>query len=93
MTVFLTAEHLLTVAEQRATNARPAVIGGVSSRDVADFRHVVRNAAVGAVLHVPAPMAQTDSFPCVGQLQDGTRLFQGFSHPGVNSDDWARIAD
>ena len=93
MTTFFTAEQLLTIAEDRATAGNPAVIGGIYSRDLADFRHAVRTAAVGAVLHIPGAMAQTDSFPCVGQLQDGTRLFQDYSHPGIDADEWALIAD
>lgn len=94
MANFFTAEQLLYIAEDRATNGNPAVIGGIYSNDlVADFRHAVRTANVGAVLHIPGAMAQTDHYPCVGQLPDGTRLFQDFGHPNIDADDWALIVD
>lgn len=41
MTAFLSAEDLLIIAERNATRARPAVIGNMSSNDLADFRHFV----------------------------------------------------
>ncbi|MGA0021025.1 hypothetical protein [Vulcanococcus sp.] len=90
---FFTAEQLLTIAEDRATNARPACIGGLNTNDLGDFRHAVRNAAAGALLHIPGACAQTDTFPCVGQLEDGTRLFADGRHPGVDAADWAAIVD
>ena len=93
MVVLLTAEQVLTDAEARSCRVNPARIGSVDSNDLADFRHAVRYAAVGAVIHVPAPQAQTDHYPCVGQLSDGTRVFAVETHPGVDAGEWSSIAD
>jgi hypothetical protein len=100
MTTFFTAEEVLTIAEQKAERAstayqrqQAAVIGGIYISDLADFRHAVRCAAVGSVLHVAGCQAQTDHYPCVGELSDGTRLYEAQVHPGIDADEWARIVD
>ena len=100
MTTLLTAEEVLTIAEQKADQAsteymrkQAAVIGATYISDLADFRHAVRHAATGAVLHIAGCMAQTDHYPCVAQLTDGTRLYEAHVHPGIDADEWASIVD
>lgn len=97
---FLTAEEVLTRAEAALENAstpymreQAARIGGIRITDLADFRHAVRTAEVGALVSVSGCQAQFDFYPCVGQLQDGTRLFSDESHPGIDAEEWALIAD
>jgi hypothetical protein len=94
MTTLLTAEEVLTIAEQKADQAssaymrkQSAVIGAIYISDLADFRHAVRYAATGAVLHIAGCMAQTDHYPCVAQLTDGTRLYEAHVHPGIDADE------
>lgn len=90
METLLTAEEVLTVAE----GARgPARIGGLDSREVADFRHAVRYAVDGAVVHVPAAMAQTDHYVAVAQLADGTRLYRAVLSAAPSTYEWSRIAN
>ena len=100
MTTLLTAEEVLTIAEQKADRAstaymrkHAAVIGAINISDLADFRHEVRYAATGAVLHVAGCMAQTDHYVCAGELSDGTRLYEAHVHPGVDAEEWALIVD
>jgi hypothetical protein len=100
MTTLLTAEEVLTIAEQKADQAsteymrkQAAVIGATYISDLADFRHAVRYAATGAVLHIAGCMAQTDHYPCVAQLTDGTRLYEAHVHPGIDADEWDSIVD
>jgi hypothetical protein len=100
MTTILTAEEVLTIAEKKADDAstaymrrQAAVIGAIYISDLADFRHAVRYAAEGAVLHIAGCMAQTDHYPCVGQLSDGTRLYEAHIHPGIDADEWSLIVD
>ena len=100
MATFLTAEEVLTIAEQAADRAstpymrkQSAVIGAIYVSDLADFRHAVRTATVGVVLHVSGCMAQFDHYPCVGHLSDGTPLFTAEVHPGIDADEWSAIVD
>lgn len=100
MTTILTAEEVLTIAERKADNAsseytrkNAAVIGSLCISDLASFRHAVRYAAVGAVLHVAGCMAQTDHYTCIGELTDGVRLYSAAVHPGIDADEWAAIVD
>lgn len=97
---FLTAEQVLTIAEDKLDQAstdymrqHAAVIGCISVADLADFRHAVRNAGQGAIVHVSGCMAQLDHYTCEGQLSDGTRLFSAMVHGGIDADDWAMIVD
>jgi hypothetical protein len=89
MATFLTAEEVLTIAE----NKQSAVIGTTCISDLADFRHAVRYAATGAVLHIAGCMAQTDHYLCVAQLTDGTRLYEAHVHPGIDANEWSAIVD
>jgi hypothetical protein len=97
---FLIAEQVLTIAEQRLSKAstpymrkQAACIGAIDITDLADFRHAVRTAAVGAVVHVSGCMAQFDHYTCAGELSDGTRLFTADVHPGIDADEWSAIVD
>jgi TPP-dependent indolepyruvate ferredoxin oxidoreductase alpha subunit len=89
MATFLTAEEVLTIAE----NKQSAAIGTTYISDLADFRHAVRHAATGAVLHIAGCMAQTDHYSCVAQLTDGTRLYEAHVHPGIDANEWSAIVD
>lgn len=100
MTTLLTAEEVLSIAEAKADQAstpymrkNAAVVGATYITDLADFRHAVRNASVGTSVHIAGCMAQTDHYPCVGQLSDGTRLFEAQIHPGVDLDEWSTWVD
>ncbi len=100
MSTFLTAEEVLTIAEAKADSASTAYqrktaasIGGLYISDLADFRHAVRYAATGAVLHVAGCMAQTDHYTCVGELSDGTRLYQCQAGAAISADEWSQIVD
>jgi len=100
MATTLTAEEVLTIAEQAAERAstpymrkQSAVIGTTYISDLADFRHAVRHAATGAVLHIAGCMAQTDHYICVAQLTDGTRLYEAHVHPGIDANEWSAIVD
>jgi hypothetical protein len=100
MTAILTAEEVLAIAESKANQAstaygrqQAAVIGAVYITDLADFRHAVRYAVTGAVVHVAGCMAQTDHYTCIGELTDGVRLYSPAVHPGIEAAEWAAIAD
>lgn len=78
--VFRTAEQVITVVEGAKKYGTPSQIGALDSRDVADFRHAVRNAAEGTVVYVPVESDATAPgawlhYEVVGRLMDGTRLY------------------
>jgi hypothetical protein len=100
MATLLTAEEVLTLAEgELARSSTPymrqhaATIGAISVADLADFRHAVRHACLDALVSVSGCQGQFDFYPCVGQLQDGTRIFKDESHPGIDADEWSAIVD
>jgi hypothetical protein len=94
MTAILTDEEVLAIAESKADQAstaygrqQAAVIGAVYITDLADFRHAVRHAATGAVVHVAGCMAQFDHYTCIGELTDGVKLYNAAVHPGIETDE------
>jgi hypothetical protein len=100
VTSILTAEEVLVIAESKADQAstaygrqQAAVIGAVYITDLADFRHAVRHAATGAVVHVAGCMAQFDHYTCIGELTDGVRLYSPAVQPGIEAAEWAAIVD
>lgn len=100
METLLTAEEVLNIAEEVADRAstpymrkHSAVIGAIYIDEIADFRHAVRSATDGAVLHIQGCMAQFDHYPCIGRLSDGTPVFKAEVHPGIDPDEWSSIVD
>ena len=91
----LTAEQIIDICEAASTRARSACVKGIPFTDLADFRGIVRDAAIDDVVHCPAPQAQWIHFPCVRERTDNSEpLFEDTRlEAGISEADWSRIAD
>lgn len=79
----LTAAEVLTLchAAQAGKPWSPARTGGVDGNCWVDFTWAVENITTGAVVHAPATRGQLQHFECIGQMTDGTRLFEHIPAP------------